>query len=77
MGLENPIHIAIILIVILLVFGAKRLPEMGRSLGEGLRGFKETVSGDSPAPRIGSVHADADQPAQDSHEERTPLQPVA
>jgi sec-independent protein translocase protein TatA len=46
-GLENPIHIALILIVVLLVFGAKRLPEMGRSLGEGLRGFKDSVSGES------------------------------
>jgi sec-independent protein translocase protein TatA len=46
MGLENPLHIAIILLVVLMVFGAKRLPEMGRSLGEGLRGFKESISGD-------------------------------
>ena len=33
MGLDNPIHIAFLLIVLLLVFGAKRLPEMGKSLG--------------------------------------------
>jgi sec-independent protein translocase protein TatA len=46
MGLDNPIHIAFLLILLLLVFGAKRLPEMGRSLGSGLRGFKETVSGE-------------------------------
>jgi sec-independent protein translocase protein TatA len=43
-GLENPLHVAIVLIVVLMVFGAKRLPEMGKSLGEGLRGFKESVS---------------------------------
>jgi sec-independent protein translocase protein TatA len=46
MGLDNPIHIAFLLILLLLVFGAKRLPEMGRSLGSGLRGFKETVGGE-------------------------------
>ena len=40
MGLDNPIHIAFLLILLLLVFGAKRLPEMGRSLGSGMRGFK-------------------------------------
>jgi sec-independent protein translocase protein TatA len=35
----------------MLVFGAKKLPEMGRSLGSGLRGFKESVSGEpSPEP---------------------------
>src|SRR5689334_22732440 len=45
MGLDNPIHIAFLLIVLLLVFGAKRLPEVGRSLGSGLRGFKESLSG--------------------------------
>lgn len=47
-GLENPLHLAIILVVVLMVFGAKRLPEMGKSLGTGLRGFKESLSGDSP-----------------------------
>jgi sec-independent protein translocase protein TatA len=46
MGLDNPIHIAFLLLILLLVFGAKRLPEMGRSLGSGLRGFKETLSGE-------------------------------
>jgi sec-independent protein translocase protein TatA len=47
MGLENPLHIAIILIVVLLVFGAKRLPEMGRSLGSGMRGFRDSLSGET------------------------------
>ena len=46
LGLDNPIHIAFILVLLLLVFGAKRLPEMGRSLGTGLRGFKESISGE-------------------------------
>jgi sec-independent protein translocase protein TatA len=46
MGLDNPIHIAFLLIILLLVFGAKRLPEMGRSLGSGMRGFKESLSGE-------------------------------
>jgi sec-independent protein translocase protein TatA len=46
MGLDNPIHIAFLLILLLLVFGAKRLPEMGRSLGSGMRGFKDALSGD-------------------------------
>lgn len=47
MGLDNPIHIAFLLILLLLVFGAKRLPEMGRSLGDGMRGFKDAISGES------------------------------
>ncbi len=50
MGLDNPIHIAFVLVVVLLLFGAKRLPEMGRSLGSGMRGFKDAISGESPEP---------------------------
>lgn len=50
MGLDNPIHIAFLLILLLLVFGAKRLPEMGRSLGDGMRGFKDAISGEGAQP---------------------------
>jgi sec-independent protein translocase protein TatA len=47
MGLDNPLHIAFLLVILLLVFGAKRLPELGRSLGTGMRGFKESISGET------------------------------
>jgi sec-independent protein translocase protein TatA len=40
----------ILLVVLLLVFGARRLPEMGRSLGKGMREFKEGVSGAQDPP---------------------------
>ncbi|MFI4993858.1 MAG: twin-arginine translocase TatA/TatE family subunit [Solirubrobacterales bacterium] len=50
MGLENPSHIAILVVVLLLVFGAKRLPEIGRSLGSGMREFKDSISGGSDRP---------------------------
>jgi sec-independent protein translocase protein TatA len=53
MGLDNPLHIAFLLILLLLVFGAKRLPEMGRSLGGGLRGFKASLNGE------GEEHAES------------------
>jgi sec-independent protein translocase protein TatA len=52
MGLDNPLHIAFLLVILLLVFGAKRLPEMGRSLGSGLRGFKDAISGDATATPV-------------------------
>ena len=45
LGLENPLHILIVLLVVLMVFGAKRLPELGRSLGSGMREFKDSISG--------------------------------
>lgn len=60
MGLDNPLHIAFLLVVLLLVFGAKRLPEMGRSLGEGLRGFRDSMSEQSA-----SAHAIGAAPAHD------------
>ncbi len=44
-GWIGPWELAILLLVILLVFGPKRLPEMGRSLGKGLREFKRSISG--------------------------------
>jgi sec-independent protein translocase protein TatA len=49
-GLDNPLHIAFLLVILLLIFGAKRLPEMGRSLGSGLRGFKEAINGETGSP---------------------------
>ncbi len=43
-GISIP-ELLILLLVLLLVFGAKRLPEMGRSLGKGMREFKDSVTG--------------------------------
>jgi len=47
MGLDNPLHIAFLVVILLLVFGAKRLPEIGRSLGSGMREFKQSVTGEA------------------------------
>jgi sec-independent protein translocase protein TatA len=44
-GWIGPWEIAILLVVVLLVFGPKRLPEMGRSLGRGMREFKNSITG--------------------------------
>lgn len=43
-GLTSPTHLLLLLVVVLLFFGAKRLPEMGRSLGRGIREFKEGLN---------------------------------
>lgn len=60
-GLDNPIHVAFLLVILLLLFGAKRLPEMGRSLGAGLRGFKESIHGESSEPQHEIArHAESD-----------------
>ena len=60
MGLDNPIHLAFLLILLLLVFGAKRLPEMGRSLGSGMRGFKDALSGEVLSHRCALSRASCD-----------------
>jgi len=49
MGLDNPLHIAFLVVILLLLFGARRLPEIGRSLGSGMREFKQAVTGDGGA----------------------------
>jgi sec-independent protein translocase protein TatA len=43
-GFLSPTHILLLLVVVLLLFGAKRLPEFGRSLGSGMREFKESIN---------------------------------
>jgi sec-independent protein translocase protein TatA len=43
-GLLQPAHLLVILGIALLFFGPKKLPELGKGLGEGLRGFKEAMS---------------------------------
>jgi sec-independent protein translocase protein TatA len=46
----GPMELIVVLIVALLVFGPKRLPDLGRSLGGGMREFKNSVTGQSPDP---------------------------
>ena len=41
----GPLEIVIVLIIVLIIFGPKRLPDLGRSLGRGMREFKDSVTG--------------------------------
>jgi sec-independent protein translocase protein TatA len=43
----GPLEIAVVLIIVLIIFGPKRLPELGQSMGRGIREFKNSLSGDS------------------------------
>jgi sec-independent protein translocase protein TatA len=71
MGLDNPLHIAFIVVILLLLFGAKRLPEIGRSLGSGMREFKQAVTGD------GGASQSVAQPAITQAAQQPPQAPVA
>ncbi|MGA8218458.1 MAG: twin-arginine translocase TatA/TatE family subunit [Solirubrobacterales bacterium] len=42
----GPLEIAVVLIIVLIIFGPKRLPELGQSMGRGIREFKGSLSGD-------------------------------
>ncbi len=44
-NLFTPTHLIIILVIALLIFGPRKLPELGKGLGEGLRGFKDGIKG--------------------------------
>lgn len=57
----SPIQIIIVLAIALLIFGPKRLPDLGRNLGKGIRDFKDGITGDEtsivPTPAT-AVHTD-------------------
>ena len=49
-GLFQPMHLLVIFAIALLVFGPKKLPELGKGLGEAIRGFKDSLKGGEAAP---------------------------
>lgn len=42
----GPLEIAVVLVIVLIIFGPKRLPELGQSMGRGIREFKNSISGE-------------------------------
>jgi TatA/E family protein of Tat protein translocase len=78
MGLDNPSHILLLFLLVLLVFGARRLPEIGRSLGTGLREFKQSITGEShagqPPQTLPAAPAQQQQPAQQQPPPQQPAQ---
>ena len=49
-GLFQPMHLLVIFGIALLVFGPKKLPELGKGIGEGIRGFKAAMHSEPEAP---------------------------
>jgi sec-independent protein translocase protein TatA len=55
LGILSPVHVAFLLVILVLLFGAKRLPELGSSLGSGLRDFKDSLEGKDAHAQVASV----------------------
>ncbi len=55
MGNVGPLEVVVVAIIALVVFGPKRLPELGRSLGEGIRGFKASLDGEDEPDENGDA----------------------
>ncbi len=65
--MEFPLHWLVILVVVLILFGGRKIPELMRGLGEGVRGFREGMSGthpQTPAPPAQTPTA-TDKPAEE------------
>jgi len=73
MDLLQPWHLVVLAVIAFLVFGAKRLPELGKGLGEGLKGFREGIRGiTDPPPATTQVAQQTPPPAPPSS---TPIEP--
>ena len=60
----GPLEIVVVLVIALVVFGPKRLPELGKSMGNGIREFRSTISGKDDEPKAeieSSTNADVER----------------
>jgi sec-independent protein translocase protein TatA len=65
-------EILLILLLVLLVFGPKRLPEMGRSLGRGFREFKDSITGEGKDEKAEQAELPPPEPAEAPEPESAP-----
>lgn len=71
-GLFQPMHLLVILFIALLVFGPKKLPELGKGLGEGIRSFKDSMREGESKPSAAESKPVIAGNAQDANSERKP-----
>ncbi|HEX6505225.1 MAG TPA: twin-arginine translocase TatA/TatE family subunit [Terriglobales bacterium] len=60
-GLFQPMHLLVIFGIALLVFGPKKLPELGKGIGEGIRGFKSALKAEQETPVTATASSPHDQ----------------
>jgi len=58
-GALQPGHLIVVLVIVLLIFGPGKLPELGKAMGDGLRELKKATGGEDPAKDAGTVAATA------------------
>jgi sec-independent protein translocase protein TatA len=79
-GGVGPLELVIVLVIVLVVFGPKRLPSLGRQLGAGMREFKDSVTGKDDEPTELTATPVAEQPAapaEPAEPAATPAAPAA
>lgn len=59
-GILQPMHLILVLAIVMIFFGPKKLPELGRGLGEAIRGFRDGINPDKKLPNP----TEGDRPAQ-------------
>ena len=67
----GPLELIIVLVIILVIFGPKRLPGLGRSLGSGMREFKDSVTGKTKEDEREQLEADSRVDGDDAEVRRT------
>jgi sec-independent protein translocase protein TatA len=61
----GPLELAIVLVIALIIFGPRKLPELGRSMGRGIREFKGSLSGDHDKDDVDAKPAELEEADQD------------
>jgi sec-independent protein translocase protein TatA len=64
----GPLELAIVLVIALIIFGPKKLPELGRSMGRGIREFKGSLTGDRDKDDVDDRRAELEEPVEGDEE---------
>lgn len=67
----GPLELAIVAVILLIIFGPKRLPAVGRSIGEGVKGFRETIRGTKSDIGADEIRAELESSSEAARETRS------
>jgi sec-independent protein translocase protein TatA len=72
----GPLEIVVLILILLVIFGPKRIPELGRSIGQGMRNFKESVTGRDRKEERGELEAPSASAGTDRSADTRPGEPT-